>query len=284
MSNPSDYTTVIKPSAGLFNLKLREVWAYRDLVFILARRDIVAIYKQTILGPLWFLISPILTVIVYMFVFGSIAGISTDGMPQAVFYLGGITLWNYFSSCFTATANTFTANAQIFGKVYFPRIVAPMANVLSNMVKLFIQMLLFVGVLTYYLIQDNSTITLANEIYLLPVLILMMAGLSLGVGIVISSLTTKYRDFKNFIGFGVSLLMYASPVIYPISAVQDKGYGALLTYNPIAPIIETFRYIFTSQGSLDWSGLLISGLATISILLFGLILFNRVERTFMDTV
>lgn len=284
MASNSDYTTVIKPHAGLFSLKLGEVWAYRDLIFILARRDIVAVYKQTILGPLWFLISPALTVIVYMFVFGSIAGISTDGMPQAVFYLGGITLWNYFSSCFTATANTFTANAQIFGKVYFPRIVAPMANVLSNMVKLFIQMSLFLGVLTYYLLQDDSTITLTGEIYLLPILILMMAGLSLGIGIIISSLTTKYRDFKNFIGFGVSLLMYASPVIYPISAVKDKGYGALLAYNPIAPIIETFRYIFTGQGSLDWNGLIISGLATISILLFGLILFNRVERTFMDTV
>ena len=284
MANQTDYTTVIKPSTGLLNLKLSEVWAYRDLVFILARRDIVAVYKQTILGPLWFLISPVLTVIVYMFVFGSIAGISTDGMPQAVFYLGGITLWNYFSSCFTATANTFTANAQIFGKVYFPRIVAPMANVLSNMAKLFIQMLLFIGVLSYYLVQDKSTITITNEIYLLPVLILMMACLSLGIGIIISSLTTKYRDFKNFIGFGVSLLMYASPVIYPISAVKDKGYGALLEYNPIAPIIETFRYIFTGHGSLNWDGLIISGLATISILFFGLILFNRVERTFMDTV
>ena len=284
MANQTDYTTVIKPSTGLLNLKLSEVWAYRDLVFILARRDIVAVYKQTILGPLWFLISPVLTVIVYMFVFGSIAGISTDGMPQAVFYLGGITLWNYFSSCFTATANTFTANAQIFGKVYFPRIVAPMANVLSNMAKLFIQMLLFIGVLSYYLVQDKSTITITNEIYLLPVLILMMACLSLGIGIIISSLTTKYRDFKNFIGFGVSLLMYASPVIYPISAVKDKGYGALLEYNPIAPIIETFRYIFTGHGSLNWDGLMISGLATISILFFGLILFNRVERTFMDTV
>lgn len=284
MASNSDYTTVIKPHAGLFSLKLGEVWAYRDLIFILARRDIVAVYKQTILGPLWFLISPALTVIVYMFVFGSIAGISTDGMPQAVFYLGGITLWNYFSSCFTATANTFTANAQIFGKVYFPRIVAPMANVLSNMGKLFIQMSLFLGVLTYYLLQDDSTITLTGEVYLLPILILMMAGLSLGIGIIISSLTTKYRDFKNFIGFGVSLLMYASPVIYPISAVKDKGYGTILAYNPIAPIIETFRYIFTGQGSLDWNGLIISGLATISILLFGLILFNRVERTFMDTV
>lgn len=284
MVSNSDYTTVIKPHAGLFNLKLREVWAYRDLVFILARRDIVAVYKQTILGPLWFLVSPVLTVVVYMFVFGSIAGISTDGMPQAVFYLGGITLWNYFSSCFTATANTFTANAQIFGKVYFPRIVAPMANVLSNMVKLFIQMLLFVGVLAFYLGQNGSTIHLTKEIYLLPVLILMMAGLSLGIGIIISSLTTKYRDFKNFIGFGVSLLMYASPVIYPISAVKDKGYGALLAYNPIAPIIETFRYIFTGHGSLDWGGLIISGIATILILFFGLVLFNRVERTFMDTV
>jgi len=284
MASNSDYTTVIKPHAGLFSLKLREVWAYRDLVFILARRDIVAVYKQTILGPLWFLVSPVLTVFVYMFVFGSIAGISTDGMPQAVFYLGGITLWNYFSSCFTATANTFTANAQIFGKVYFPRIVAPMANVLSNMVKLFIQMLLFVGVLAFYLGQNDSTIHLTKEIYLLPVLILMMAGLSLGIGIIISSLTTKYRDFKNFIGFGISLLMYASPVIYPISAVKDKGYGALLAYNPIAPIIETFRYIFTGHGSLDWDGLIISGIATILILFFGLVLFNRVERTFMDTV
>ena len=284
MASNSDYTTVIKPHAGLFNLKLREVWAYRDLIFILARRDIVAVYKQTILGPLWFHVSPVLTVVVYMFVFGSIAGISTDGMPQAVFYLGGVTLWNYFSSCFTATANTFTANAQIFGKVYFPRIVAPMANVLANMVKLFIQMILFVGVLTFYLVQDASTIHLTKEIYLLPLLILMMAGLSLGIGIIISSLTTKYRDFKNFIGFGVSLLMYASPVIYPISAVKDKGYGALLAYNPIAPIIETFRYIFTGHGSLDWNGLIISGIATISILFLGLVLFNRVERTFMDTV
>ena len=284
MASNSDYTTVIKPHAGLFNLKLREVWAYRDLIFILARRDIVAVYKQTILGPLWFLVSPVLTVVVYMFVFGSIAGISTDGMPQAVFYLGGVTLWNYFSSCFTATANTFTANAQIFGKVYFPRIVAPMANVLANMVKLFIQMILFVGVLTFYLVQDASTIHLTKEIYLLPLLILMMAGLSLGIGIIISSLTTKYRDFKNFIGFGVSLLVYASPVIYPISAVKDKGYGALLAYNPIAPIIETFRYIFTGHGSLDWNGLIISGIATISILFLGLVLFNRVERTFMDTV
>lgn len=284
MASNSDYTTVIKPHAGLFNLKLREVWAYRDLIFILARRDIVAVYKQTILGPLWFLVSPVLTVVVYMFVFGSIAGISTDGMPQAVFYLGGVTLWNYFSSCFTTTANTFTANAQIFGKVYFPRIVAPMANVLANMVKLCIQMLLFVGVLTFYLVQDASTIYLTKEIYLLPLLILMMAGLSLGIGIIISSLTTKYRDFKNFIGFGVSLLMYASPVIYPISAVKDKGYGALLAYNPIAPIIETFRYIFTGHGSLDWNGLIISGIATISILFLGLVLFNRVERTFMDTV
>ena len=244
----------------------------------------MAVYKQTILGPLWFHVSPVLTVVVYMFVFGSIAGISTDGMPQAVFYLGGVTLWNYFSSCFTATANTFTANAQIFGKVYFPRIVAPMANVLANMVKLFIQMILFVGVLTFYLVQDASTIHLTKEIYLLPLLILMMAGLSLGIGIIISSLTTKYRDFKNFIGFGVSLLMYASPVIYPISAVKDKGYGALLAYNPIAPIIETFRYIFTGHGSLDWNGLIISGIATISILFLGLVLFNRVERTFMDTV
>jgi len=284
MSVSGGFTTIIKPSAGLFNLKLREVWAYRDLIFILARRDIVAVYKQTILGPLWFLISPILTVFVYMFVFGSIAGISTDGMPQAVFYLGGITLWNYFSSCFTATANTFTANAQIFGKVYFPRIVAPMANVLANMVKLIIQMLLFVAVLCYYIYQEQSAVTITKEIYLLPILVLMMAGLSLGIGIIISSLTTKYRDFKNFIGFGVSLLMYASPVIYPISAVKDKGYGALLAYNPIAPIIETFRYIFTGHGQLDWMGLLISGVVTLSILLLGLILFNRVERTFMDTV
>ncbi|MGB0456705.1 MAG: ABC transporter permease [Chitinophagales bacterium] len=284
MSNQTDYTTVIKPNTGLFNLKIREVWAYRDLALILARRDVVAVYKQTILGPLWFLISPILTVLVYMFVFGSIAGISTDGMPQAVFYLGGITLWNYFSACFTSTANTFTANARIFGKVYFPRVIAPIATVLSNLVKLSIQMVLFLGVLVYYIVQDQSDISISSEIYLLPLLVVMMACLALGIGIIISSLTTKYRDFKNFIGFGVSLLMYASPVIYPISAVKDKGYGALLSYNPIAPIIETFRYIFTGQGSLDWHGLMISGISTLTILFLGLILFNKVERTFMDTV
>ena len=221
MASNSDYTTVIKPHAGLFNLKLREVWAYRDLVFILARRDIVAVYKQTILGPLWFLVSPVLTVVVYMFVFGSIAGISTDGMPQAV-----LPWWYYpleLFSRFTATANPSQQTLK-FWQGIFPKNCCPDGQCLVNMVKLFIQMPLFVGV-GYYLGQNDSTIHLTEEMYLLPVLILMMAGLSLGIGIIISSLTTKYRDFKNFIGFGVSLLMYASPVIYPISAVKDKGYG-----------------------------------------------------------
>jgi len=278
-----NWSLVIQPQAKWWNLQLREIWNYRDLVLLFVKRDIVAVYKQTVLGPLWFFLSPIFTVIAYNFVFGSIAGMSTDGIPGPVFYLSGTTLWNYFSSCFTATSNTFNTNATIFGKVYFPRMVAPISIILSNLFKFAVQMLMFVAVLAYYMLATDSNIELTKYVLLFPLLVVMMGGLALGVGIILSAMTTKYRDLKNFVGFGVTLLMYASPVIYPVSAVGEK-YAWLLKLNPISPIIECFRLGFTGSGTVSTFDLLYSGGFIAAILLIGAIMFHRVERTFMDTV
>lgn len=278
-----NWSLVIKPKTKWWDLRLKEIWDYRDLVLIFVRRDIVAIYKQTVLGPLWFFLAPIFTVVAYTFVFGSIAGMSTDGIPGPVFYLAGTTLWNYFQTCFTATSNTFASNAAIFGKVYFPRMVAPISIVLSSLFKFAVQMLMFITLLVYYMNFTDSNIHLTNWIYLFPVLVIMMGALSLGVGIILSAMTTKYRDLKNFIGFGVTLLMYVSPVIYPISAVQNT-YGWVVAYNPIAPIIEAFRLGFTGSGTVSLIDLAYSGGFIIVILVIGAMLFHRVEKTFMDTI
>lgn len=278
-----NWSLVIEPQSEWWDLNLKELWGYRDLILIFVRRDIVAVYKQTVLGPLWFFLAPIFTVIAYNFVFSSIAGMSTDGIPGPVFYLSGTTLWGYFSSCFTATSNTFVNNAAIFGKVYFPRLVAPISIVLSSLFKFGVQMLMFMGFIAYYMIFTDANIHFTSYIYLFPLLVIMMGGLSLGVGIILSAMTTKYRDLKNFVGFGVTLLMYASPVIYPISAVPET-YSWFIRYNPIAPIIEAFRLGFTGSGTVTMMDLAYSGVFTVIVLVIGAVMFHRVERTFMDTV
>jgi lipopolysaccharide transport system permease protein len=275
------WTEVIQPKKSVFQLNLSEIWNYRDLIWIFVRRDIVSVYKQTVLGPLWFFLGPIFTVFTFVFVFNQIAKISTDNIPAPLFYLAGTTLWNYFQACITGTSSTFISNANIFGKVYFPRLVSPISMVISNLLKFGIQLLMFLCFWFYYLAQ--GTIHPNAYIALLPLLVLLMGGMALGVGIIISSLTTKYRDLSYFIGFGITLIMYATPVIYPVSAIPEM-YKPFVIYNPIAPIIETFRYGFTGSGYFSWNGLIYSSVFTLFVLLIGTVLFNKIERTFMDTV
>jgi lipopolysaccharide transport system permease protein len=275
------WTEVIQPKKSVFQLNLSEIWNYRDLIWIFVRRDIVSVYKQTVLGPLWFFLGPLFTVYTFVFVFNQIANISTDNVPAPLFYLAGTTLWNYFQACFTGTSTTFISNANIFGKVYFPRMVSPISMVISNLLKFAIQLLMFLCFWIYY--YSAGEINPNKYILLLPLLILLMGGMALGLGIIISSLTTKYRDLSYFIGFGITLLMYATPIIYPVSAIPDI-YKPFVTYNPIAPIIETFRFGFTGAGYFSWSGLAFSSIFTAGVLLIGTLLFNKIERTFMDTV
>lgn len=277
------WSLVIKPQSKWWDLQLKEIWDYRDLILIFVRRDIVAIYKQTVLGPLWFFLAPIFTVIAYNFVFGTIADMKTDGVPKPLFYLSGTTLWGYFQTCFTATSNTFTTNANIFGKVYFPRMVAPISTILSSLLKFGVQMLMFFAFLGYYIFFDDNDVHITKWVLVFPLLVVMMGGLSLGLGIIISAMTTKYRDLKNFIGFGVTLLMYITPVIYPVSSVPDS-YSWFIKYNPITPIIEAFRLGFTGAGTVDGLDLVYSGGFIMVILLIGALLFHQVEKTFMDTV
>lgn len=278
-----NWSLVIKPQSKWWDLQLKEIWDYRDLILIFVRRDIVAIYKQTVLGPLWFFLAPIFTVIAYNFVFGTIADMETDGVPKPLFYLSGTTLWGYFQTCFTATSNTFTSNANIFGKVYFPRMVAPISTILSSLLKFGVQMLMFFAFLGYYMFFDENDVHITNWVFVFPLLVVMMGALSLGLGIIISAMTTKYRDLKNFIGFGVTLLMYITPVIYPVSSVPDS-YSWFIKYNPITPIIEAFRLGFTGAGTVSWLDLLYSGGFIMVILLIGALMFHQVEKTFMDTV
>lgn len=277
-----DWTLVIKPEKGLLDIDLKGIWRYRDLWYMYVRRDIVTVYKQTILGPLWFFIQPIFTTVMYMFVFGGLAGISTDGVPQPLFYLSGIMLWNYFSECFNGASNTFSANAGIFGKVYFPRLVVPLASLTSNLVKMLIQLLLFAAVYVYYVVIGGP-VSINAAALLFPVLVLMLALHALSWGLVVSSLTSKYRDLRYLVGFGLQLFMYATPIIYPLSAAGDKFRWAL-ELNPLTPIFEAFKYGFLGAGSLSWNGLIYSGVFMAVMLFFSVIIFNRVERNFMDTV
>lgn len=274
---------VIEPKAHLFDLKLKEVWGYRDLIMLFVRRDFVASFKQTILGPLWHFIQPIFTTIMFLFIFGTIANIPTDGIPPILFYMSGIAIWNYFSACLTTTSNTFVANAGIFGKVYFPRLVIPISQVMSNLVKFAIQFLLLLAVMAYYGITLRY-FHFGWSWLLIPVLVLMMAGLGLGLGIIISSVTTKYRDFAVLLGFAVQLLMYATPVAYPLSYLGDKPYAQWVAWNPLSPIVEAFRYALFSSGTLSFGGLTYSALFIIVTLFLGTIVFTKVERNFMDTV
>ncbi|MCR5464858.1 MAG: ABC transporter permease [Bacteroidales bacterium] len=277
-----DWTLVIKPEKRLLDVDLKGIWRYRDLWYMYVKRDIVTVYKQTILGPLWFFIQPAFTTIMYMFVFGGLAGISTDGAPQPLFYLSGIMLWNYFSECFNGASNTFTANAGIFGKVYFPRLVVPLASLTSNLVKMLIQLLLFVAVYIYF-VATGTHLSLNAAAFLFPLLVFLLAFHALSWGLIISSLTSKYRDLKYLVSFGLQLFMYATPIIYPLSAAGDK-YRWALELNPLTPIFEAFKYGFLGCGSLSWGGLLYSTVFMLVALFFSIIIFNRVERNFMDTV
>lgn len=275
----------ISNKSSLLNIDLAEVWRYRDLLMMYVKRDIVTFYKQTVLGPLWFLIQPLMTTIMFMFVFGGIAGISTDGVPQAVFYLGGLVGWNYFSDCLTKCSETFNANQQIFGKVYFPRLVVPLSITISNMIKLGIQFGLFFVVYLYYLLTGAS-FGPNWTIVLVPILILMLGALGLGFGMIISSMTTKYRDLRFLISFGVQLWMYATPVIYPLSVLQSNypKYVWVMAINPLTSILETFKYAFTGVGVMDWGYLAYSFIVTIVVLFLGIIIFNKVQRNFMDVI
>jgi lipopolysaccharide transport system permease protein len=274
---------IIQPGGKLFDLNLKEVWRYSDLLWLFVKRDFVAQYKQTILGPLWHFIQPIFTTLMFLFIFGKVANIPTDGIDAIPFYMSGIAIWNYFSTCLTATSSTFVANAGIFGKVYFPRLVIPLSTVLSNLVKFGIQFLLLLAVMAYYGVRTGH-FYFGTSWLLIPLLVLMMAGLGLGLGIIISSLTTKYRDFNVLIGFAVQLLMYATPIAYPLSYLKQKNYANWVAWNPLSPIVETFRYALFGVGSVDVSGLLYSGAFIVTVVFLGMVIFSKVERTFMDTV
>lgn len=280
--NHNDWSIEIRPTKRWLDLDLKSLWRYRDLFIMYVKRDLITLYKQTILGPLWFIIQPALTTIMYMFIFGGIAGISTDGVPQPLFYLAGITLWNYFSSSFTASSDVFTRNASVFGKVYFPRLVVPLSAITSNLVKMLIQLGLFAIVYVYYAIKGVD-LSLNWNCLLFPYLIFLLAFHAMGAGLIFSSLTTKYRDLKFLISFGIQLFMYATPVIYPMSATDGK-IKAILEINPLTPIFEAFKYGSLGCGSLDWGGLLYSTVFMLVLLFFAVVIFTRVERNFMDTV
>ena len=285
MTPPEDWTLIIEPKGKLLSLNLKEVWRYKDLLEMYIKRDIVTFYKQTILGPLWFFIQPIFTTIVFMFVFGGLAGIPTDGIPQALFYLSGITLWNYFSETLTKTSDTFLQNQAIFGKVYFPRLIAPLSITLTGLVKMFIQFSLF-GIVYIWFVIKGIDVRPNSYALLFPVLLFILANLSLGFGIIISSMTTKYRDLKFLITFAIQLWMYATPVIYPLSVMKGsyEKYMWLIQANPITAVMETFKYGFLGQGSFTWLSLGYSLLFSIVILFFGIILFNKIERSVMDVI
>jgi lipopolysaccharide transport system permease protein len=279
-----DWTLEIKSKGGITDLNLKDLWKYQDLILLFVRRDFIAVYKQTILGPLWFVIQPVITALIYTLVFSKIAGISTDNLPTFLFYNAGIVVWTYFADCLTKTSTTFTSNAHIFGKVYFPRLTVPVSIVISNLLKFCIQLMIFlVFMLIFYLNGDRNFNPNINVILLTPVLLLVMAGMGLGFGIIISSLTIKYKDLTFLIGFAVQLAMYSAGVIIPLSSIPQK-YRLFVEMNPMTHIVEVFRYGFLGSGSISPGGLIYSVVFTVIVLVVGVMLFNKVEKTFMDTV
>ncbi|MBK7666232.1 MAG: ABC transporter permease [Sphingobacteriaceae bacterium] len=283
MEQEKEWDLIIEPKNKWYQLDLSALWKYKDLLMLLVRRDFVAVYKQTILGPIWFFIQPIITTITFTVIFSNIANISTNGIPPLLFYLSGITLWTYFADCLNKTSNTFIANAGVFGKVYFPRLIVPLSVLVSNLVKLAIQLCLFLTCWIYYLVKTDSLSPNYSYMFLFPFLVLIMAALGFGFGILISSLTTKYRDFTFLVGFGVQLLMYASPIVYPLSIVPDK-YKWIVLANPVSSIIESFKFVFLGQGLFSWFNLLYSFVFAFVIMIIGMLAFSRVEKSFMDTV
>ncbi|NTW12065.1 MAG: ABC transporter permease [Anaerolineales bacterium] len=282
-AHEEDWSMTIEPQRSLLDLRLGELWRYRDLVSLFVRRDFVAAYKQTVLGPLWYLIQPLLTTITFTVVFGRIASLPTDGLPQFLFYMSGTVVWSYFAECLNKTSNTFVQNANLFGKVYFPRMAVPVSILLSNLITFAVQFALFLAFVLFFALRGADVSFHWEWIALTPVLILIMAGLGLGFGVIISSLTTKYRDLRFLVQFGVQLLMYASPVIYPVSSIPER-FQPLILANPMTPIIEAFRYAFLGAGTVDPLHLAYSFVFMLVVVFAGSLIFNRVEQTFMDTV
>lgn len=283
VSATEQWDLIIRPKTGWFDLHLADLWRYRDLTAMFVWRDFVAQYKQTILGPLWHILQPLFTTLIFTVVFGKIAKLPTDEVPPLLFYMAGVTCWSYFADCVSRTSATFISNAALFGKVYFPRLSVPLSQVISGMIKFAIQLALFLAFLLFYWIQ-GAAVQPTAAISLVPLLVLLMAGLSLGVGIIVSALTTRYRDLQQLVIFGVQLMMYATPVVYPLSMIGGGGFRWLILANPMTPIIETFRYAFLGSGTLDGVYLCYSAGFTVAVLFIGVVLFNHVERTFMDTV
>lgn len=289
MAENQDWTIVIKPKDKLLSVDFKELWRYRDLYTLFVKRNIITQYKQTVLGPLWFVIQPVLTVFMYMVVFGGIAGIGTDGIPQPLFYLAGTCLWQYFSDCLGKTSNTFVSNSGLFGKVYFPRLVTPLSNVTSNLLRFGIQLCLFIVVYIIYAIGGCSA-HMNWYALLFPLLVIMMAGLALGFGLVISSMTTKYRDLQILFSFVLSLWMYATPIVYPLSLVKGKmvaGFDlyTLMRLNPVTPVLETFKYGVLGAGEfIGWNWLAYSFVFMVVLLFIGIVIFNKTQKSFMDTV
>lgn len=283
MENQKDWDVVIEPRSSLFDFRFTELWQHRDLLLLFVKRDFVSLYKQTILGPLWFFVQPIFSTIIFTIIFAGFASMSTDNAPHVLFYLGGLTLWNYFADCLTKTSETFIQNQAIFGKVYFPRLIVPLSVILSNLLKLVLQFVLFFSVWIYFYVAQPGSISPNAVAFLMPVLVLLMAGLSFGFGIIFSSVTTKYRDMKFLLQFGVQLLMYASSVVIPLSQVPEK-YQWIMKLNPVVPVIEAFKYGFLGTGTFAVTDLLYSLVFMTLLILSGVMIFNRVERSFMDTV
>jgi len=275
------WDSVIESRHSLFDINFKELWHYRDLLVLFVRRDFVTVYKQTILGPLWFFIQPLLTTITFTLIFGNVAQLSTDGAPKIIFYMAGITLWNYFSSCLTTVSGVFNANAGIFGKVYFPRLIMPLTVVISNLMKFGVQFLLFVGFVIYFVAQDQ--IAPKFWIFLTPVIVALMALIAMGIGLILSSMTTKYKDLNQLIGFGVQLFMYATPVIYPSSSVPED-YQWVVALNPLVPLFDYMRYAYLGVGTFVLSDLIYTFLFSVVILIVGVLVFNKTQKTFMDTV
>jgi len=283
ITHEEEWDIILKPQSGIFDLKLKEVLRYKDLLWLFVRRDFVAQYKQTILGPLWNFIQPIFTTLMFLLVFNHIANISTDGVNPTLFYMSGIAFWNYFSGCLTSTSNTFIANASIFGKVYFPRLILPLSIVVSNIVRLGIQLLLLLVLMIWYNFH-GSPVHITWHWLLIPFLIFVMAGIGFGLGIIISSLTTKYRDFTVLITFAIQLAMYATPIAYPLSYLKNKSYKWIIDINPITSLVEAFRFSLFGRGSFSVSSLGYSTCFMIAVFFIGTMVFNKVEKTFMDTV
>lgn len=283
IDHDSQWDLILTPKSGLFSIPVREIWFYRDLMWLFVKRDFVAQYKQTILGPLWHVIQPALTTVMFLLIFNRIARIPTDGINPTLFYMSGITIWNYFTHCLTHTSSTFVANAGIFGKVYFPRIVLPISVIISNLIRFAIQFTLLMAAMIWYHFHGYPVVPTVNWL-LLPVLLVLMGGIAFGLGIIISSLTTKYRDFTVLLTFAVQLSMYATPIVYPLSFLKDKPYGWLIALNPLSPILEAYRFALFGKGTFDASTLLYSVGSMSILLLAGLAIFHRVEKSFMDTV